>query len=1059
MENEKRQKHYSFLFVLFFAVSFTPLLGVQAAFAAVDKSQQQVIAVTGTVEDSQGEPIIGASVVTEDAKTGTITDFNGNFKLNVPSGTKLVITFIGYDSQTITAGRNPIKVVLSENTQMLDEVQVVAYGVQKKVTVTGAISAVKGEDLLKAPVSSVANVLSGLMTGITSVQYSGEPGADAAEIFVRGKATFADSKPLIQVDGVERTFADIDPNEIESITVLKDASATAVFGIRGANGVVLITTKRGKEGKAKISFSTSASILTPTKLVKKASAYDYANFHNLVSKHDGVDPVFSDDVIEKFRTNSDPIRFPNTDWVDYVMKDATMQTQHNINISGGTKNVRYFISVGAHTQDGMFRDFGLPYELSYEYKRYNYRSNLDIDVTKSTTLSINVGGNVDNASRPYTGQGSSGLVRALYWATPFSSPGIVDGKYVKAATDYTDGVNMPFLGKDGIGDYYGKGFMKTSNNKLNVDLMLNQKLDMITKGLSFRVKGAYNSSFTIYKDGSAATATYTPVLMEDGTLAYKKYGENNQTTYVERKGKARDWYMEAALDYNRAFGDHHVGALLLYNQSKEYYPKQYSDIPRGYVGIVGRVTYDWKNRYMLELNAGYNGSENFHPDNRFGFFPAGSLGWTVSEEKFWETIKPVVNYMKLRASWGLVGNDKVSDNVGRFLYTADPYLVDLDQLFNRGNNANNNGVAYYFGTNRNVLLGAKEAGKNNPDVKWEKAFKQNYGIDFSFLNERLKTSVDYFRERRKDILLVDATAPAIIGFAVPYANLGEVKSWGWELSARWDDRIGKDFRYYVGVNISNNENEIIERKESPKNYDYLYQKGHRIGARQLYKFWRFYDEGTPELYEKTFGTPFPDHKTDLRPGDAVFVDLNGDGVIDSEDASYDYGYTDDPKYIAGINMGFSWKNFDVSLQWTGAWGVSRLLSDVFARPFVSNDSQTQGGLLQYHLDNTWTEDNPSQGAKYPRPTFAGASATNNYRGSTLFETDADYLRLKSIQIAYNFKLPIMQKLKLNSCQLALSGYNLITFSSYKWGDPESRASNAPTYPLQRSYSLSLKLGF
>lgn len=1058
MENERRKRCSVLLFALLFTTSLIPLWGVQSAFAAIDESKQQIVTVTGTVEDNQGERIIGANVMTEDGKTGTITDFDGNFKLNVPLGTKLLITFIGYDSQVITATRAPMRVVLSENSQMLGEVQVVAYGAQKKVTVTGAISGVKGEELLKAPVSTVSNVLSGLMTGITSVQYSGEPGADAADIFVRGKATFGNSSPLIQVDGVERGFNDIDPNEIESITVLKDASATAVFGVRGANGVVLITTKRGKEGKAKISFSTSASILTPTRLVEMANSYEYANFHNLMSQYDGIASSFSDEVIQKFQDKSDPIRFPDTDWIDYVMKDATLQTQHNINISGGTRNVRYFISAGAHTQGGLFKDYGLPYDLSYQYNRYNYRSNLDIDVTKTTTVSLNIGGNVDNANRPYTGQGSSGVVKGLYWATPFSSPGIIDGKYVRAAQDYTDGVNLPFIGKDGLGDYYGKGYMTTSNNKLNVDLMLNQKLDFITKGLSFKAKGAYNSSFTVYKDASAAVATYTPVLMSDESIAYKKYGENNQTTYVERRAKARDWYMEAAFDYDRDFGDHHVGALILYNQSKKYYPTTYSDVPEGYVGLVGRTTYDWKNRYMIEFNVGYNGSENFHPDNRFGFFPAGSVGWSVSEEKFWNAIKPIVNYMKLRASWGLVGNDKPhNDYASRFMYAADPYLTGLTDLFNRGNNANNNGVAYYFGTTRNTMLGAKEAGKNNPDVTWEKAFKQNYGVDFSLLNERLKVSADYFRERRTDILLSDATAPSIIGFAVPYANLGEVKSWGWELSLRWDDRINSNFRYYVGVNLSNNENEIIERKEAPQNYEWLYQKGHRIGARSLYKFWRFYDEGTPELYEKTFGTSFPDHGVDLRPGDAVFVDLNGDGVIDTEDASYAYGHTDDPKYIAGINMGFSWKNFDVSLQWTGAWEVSRLLSDVFARPFVSNDSQTQGGLLKYHVYNTWTEDNPSQSAKYPRPTWSNSG--NNYRSSTLFETNASYLRLKSLQIAYNFNFPFMKKIKLNSCQLAFSGYNLITVSDYMWGDPESKASNAPTYPLQKSYSLSLKLGF
>ncbi|MDR0575862.1 MAG: TonB-dependent receptor [Tannerella sp.] len=1026
----------------------------------VNTAFAQTKSVTGTVVDSEGEAVIGASVTVVGTVNGVITDIDGNFSLtNVAANAKLKISYVGYVTQEIAVdGKSVIRVTLKEDVQLLDEVQVVAYGVQKKVTVTGAISGVKGDELLRSPVGSVSNVLSGLMTGITSIQYSGEPGSDAASIFVRGKATFQNANPLIQVDGVERGFNDIDPNEIESITVLKDASATAVFGVRGANGVVLITTKRGKEGQAKISFSTSGSVLMPTKLVEKASSLEYAEFHNLINRLDGTPETFTAKVIDKFRTGSDPIRYPSTDWIDYVLKDATLQTQHNINISGGTDRVRYFVSAGAYTQGGLFKDFNLPYDLSYQYNRFNYRSNLDIDVTKSTTISINIGGNVDNSNKPYTGQGSSGMVRSLYWSTPFSGPGIIDGKLITAANNYVvsdPDENMPFVGANGIGTYYGNGFMATSNNKLNVDLILNQKLDFITKGLSFRVKGAYNSSFYIYKDASAATARYTPVLMDDGTMAYKKAGENNQTTYTERRGKDRNWYMEAAFDYNRSFGDHTVSALVLYNQEKKYYPTPYPDIPRGMVGLVGRVTYNWKNRYMAEFNMGYNGSENFHEDRRFGFFPAGSVGWAVSEESFWKSIRPVINFMKLRASLGLVGND-IPDS-GRFLYTADPYLVDLDQLFNRGNNAGNNGIAYYFGTNRNVLLGAKEAGKNNAEVTWEKALKQNYGADLSILNERLKASVDYFREERTDILLSDATAPAIIGFSVPQANLGEVKSWGWELSLRWDDRIGKNFRYYFGINLSNNQNEIIEKKETPQNYDWLYQKGHRIGARSLYKFWRFYDESTPELYEKTFGIALPDHGVALRPGDAVFVDLNGDGVINTEDASYDYGYTDDPQYLAGVNMGFSWKNFDVSLQWTGAWEVSRQISDVFARPFVSNDSQTQGGLLKYHVYNTWTEDNPSQAAKYPRPTWT--HATNNYRGSTLFEADASYLRLKSLQIAYNFNFPFMKKIKLNACQLALSGYNLLTFTDYMWGDPESRASNAPTYPLQKTYSLSLKLGF
>lgn len=1048
----KMRQCSSFTLIFSFAVISFISLSIQNAVGEVNKIQQQSI-VTGIIVDEQGETIIGANVITEDGKTGTVTDEAGHFQLNVPYGTKLIISYIGYDSQTIEARPGQMRIVLQESSVTLQEVQVVAYGAQKKVTVTGAISGVKGEELLRTPTGSVSNVLSGLVTGLTSVQYSGEPGSDAAEIFVRGKATWADSRPLVQVDGVERNLNDIDPHEIENITVLKDASATAVFGVRGANGVILITTKRGQQGKAKINFSTSASVVTPTKMVELADSYQYATFHNQMRRNDNREPLFSEEIIQLFADGSDPIRFPNTNWLDYVMKDATLQTQHNINISGGTDAVRYFVSASAYTQGGLFNQFNLPYDLTYQYNRYNYRSNLDIDVTNTTTLSLNIGGNVDNSNKPYTGQGSSGMMRSIYWSTPFSSPGLVDDKLVFAATDYADHT-LPFIGGNGMSDYYGKGFMSTSKNVLNVDLVLDQDLDFVTQGLSFKLKGSYNSTFYANKSASAGIATYTPVLQDDGTIAYKKYGENSQLSYSENRGKARDWYMEAAFNYARSFGDHSFTGLALYNQSKSYYPSQYSDIPTGYVGFVGRVTYDWKNRYMAEFNVGYNGSENFAPERRFGFFPAGSVGWTISEEPFWEDIKPVVNYLKLRSSWGLVGNDKVGGS--RFMYTDDPYLIGLNALHNRSNQAPIN-WAYYFGTNRNVSLGARESSRNNPFVSWEKAFKQNYGVDFSILDERLSTSLDYFTENRTDILLRDATAPNLLGFAVPYANLGEVNSWGWEASLRWNDRIGSDFRYNLMLNLSNNQNEIIERKETPQNYDWLYQKGHRIGANKLYEFWRFYDEETPALYEQTFGTPFPDHQIELKPGDAVFRDLNGDGKIDSEDMSYANGYTDDPQYMVGIIGGFNWKKVSFSMQWTGAWDVSRVLSDVFMKPFTSNSSQSEGGLLAYHVNNTWTEENPSQNAKYPRATWDAAA--NNYRSSTLFEVNSNYLRLKSVELGYDLNLPFMQDINLNSCILSISGYNLLTFTDFMWGDPESRASNAPTYPLQKSYSVSLKLGF
>lgn len=1034
---------------LFFSMAtLTPVMGFQPVSAAIDMVQQQG-AIKGTVVDSKGEPIIGANIVAEGTTTGTITDIDGVFKLNVRPGTKLKISFIGYETKVLAA-KNDMRIILTDDATTLQEVEVVAYGAQKKVTVTGAISSVKGEELMKTPISSVTNVLAGQMTGLTTVQYSGEPGSDAAEIFVRGKATWADSSPLIQVDGVERSMSDIDPSEIESITVLKDASATAVFGVRGANGVILITTKRGKEGKAKISFSTSASVLMPTKMVEQANSYEYATFYNAMKQNDGAEAVFSDAVIQKFRDGSDPIRFPSTQWADYIMKDATLQTQHNINISGGTDKVRYFISAGAYTQGGLFNEFDLPYKISYQYRRFNYRSNLDIDVTKSTTLSFNIGGNVNNSDKPYTGQGSSGMIKNMFYATPFSSPGLVDGKLVTTATDYSD-VKLPFTGSNGMA-YYGTGFMQTSNNVLNADLVLNQKLDKLTKGLSFKLKGSYNSSFTLNKQGQATVATYTPVLKEDGSIAYRKSGENTDAAYkLNNNSKARDWYMEASFNYARSFGNHNVSALVLYNQSKKYYPKEYSDIPQGYVGLVGRVTYDWKNRYMGEFNVGYNGSENFAPDKRFGTFPAGSLGWVVSEEKFWEPIKSVASFLKLRATFGLVGNDKI--NGSRFMYVADPFYVNNGSAFNR-----QDGYGYIFGIeNSTTSKGAYEGSKNNANVTWEKSFKQNYGFDMNFFNDRLKTTFDYYIEHRKDILLQSGALPSLLGFTVPYSNTGKVDSWGWELSLKWNDKINDKFRYWASFNISYNQNEVIEKMETPQNNAYQLEKGHRIGAASKYVFWRFYDEQASELYEKEFNRPFPEHSVTLRNGDAVYVDLDGNRKIDANDMSRGYGYTNDPEYMAGLNLGFAWKNLEVSMQWTGAWNVSRLISDVFRQPFYSSSDPTQGGLLSYHLNHTWTPENPSQSAEYPRATWVNAD--NNYATSTLYEKDSKYLRLKTLQVAYNFHFPLMERLKLNTFQLSFSGYNLLTFTPYLWGDPETRASNAPSYPLSKTYSLSLKLGF
>lgn len=1011
--------------------------------------------ISGTITDSQGEAVVGVAVYQEHTNNWTLTDANGKFSLNVPDGAVITVSCVGFKEQIFTVGEKSVYALsLVDEYSSLESAEVVAYGTQQRVSVTGALSSVKAESLTRTPVSSVNNILAGQLTGVTTVQYSGEPGYDAAEIYVRGKGTWGDSAPLIQVDGVERSMFDLNPDDIESITVLKDASATAVFGVRGANGVILVTTKRGAEGKAKVNVNTSFSVLTPNKLVRQADSYQYALFYNKMRKNDGEEPAFSDEVIELFRNQSDPIRFPSVQWTDYIMLKATTQQNHTISISGGSSKARYFVSAGFLEHSGLFNEFDRDYHYGFQYHRFNYRTNLDIDVTPTTLVSLNVAGVVGHTERPPIGDPST-ILLDVFHATPFSSPGLIDDKFVMTTTDYADGPRLPFVGTSGLMHVInnGGGYKSEAQNKLQMDLALTQKLDFITKGLNFKIKGSYNSSFSMSEWGTRSTATYYPVKQADGTFAYKIDGKDTPLSHRKQMdGKGRDWYAEASLNYARTFGNHSVTALALYNQSKTYYPSTYSDLPRGYVGLVGRLTYDYKKRYLAEFNVGYNGSENFAPDRRYGFFPAGSAGWVVSDEPFFSPLKSVFSFFKLRASVGLVGNDKIGGN--RFMYLSDPYVVGNTQMITR------NGYGYNFGVDNNSYYpGAYLSSTNNPEVSWEKALKQNYGLDFNLFNDKLSVSVDRYKEHRTGILLQDATAPILLGFSVPYANLGIVDSDGWESSVKWSDRFSKSsISYWLQFNFSSNNNVIVEMKEAPKNNDFQYLKGHRIGSRSLYQFFRYYDSDTPRLYEETFGKPYPTQLVELKDGDAVFVDLDGNGVVDANDMTRDLGYTDDPKYVVGLNGGFTWKAFEMSMQWTGAFGVSRLIEETYRMPFRSRTEYKQGGLIEYMIDNTWDPENPSQNAMYPRATWVNGQ-TNNYQNSGLYEKDASYIRLKTLMIAYNFDNRFLRQIGIPRAQLALSGLNLLTFTSYQWGDPESSASSIPTYPLTRSYTVSLKINF
>lgn len=638
---------------------------------------QQTITIKGVVKDESNEPMPGVNVVVEGTTIGTMTDGNGHFSLNLPSSSvKIKFSYIGYKEQIVPVkDKKDISIIMNEDSEMLEEVQVIGYGTQKRITVTGAVSSVGTKDILKSPVPNVAQALTGKVPGLSTIQYSGQPGADDPAIFVRGIGSL-DAKraaPLIMVDGVERSFFRLDPNEIENVTVLKDASATAVFGVRGANGVILVTTKRGEEGKAQISVSTSASLQKPLRLYEYANSYDYAVAFNEKLTNDGASPVFNENILNAFKNHTDPLLYPDMNWMNLIMKPTSFQSQHNLNISGGTERVRYFTSIGILTQDGLFRSFDAGYNSNFTYNRYNYRANLDIDVTQTTLLSVNLGGRLEDTCEPNT---KSNLFTFLTRVTPFGGAGLYDGKWIHTSPDNIGWDKGALENADPFECFFGKGYNQKIYNEINLDLSVKQKLDIITKGLSVTVKGSYNSGYTHTKNRYKEIPYYTAHKDPDtNELFFRKFREETQLYFDESTNRGRNWYLEGSLNYDRKFGNHHVGGLILYNQWRDQYPNpdkfDYISIPRGYVGLVGRATYDYNNRYMVDFNIGYNGSENFAPGHRYGIFPAFSAGWIISEEKFMKS-QSFINYLKVRGSYGIVGNDLMSTK-SRFFYLPDAY--------------------------------------------------------------------------------------------------------------------------------------------------------------------------------------------------------------------------------------------------------------------------------------------------------------------------------------------------------------------------------------------------
>ena len=1043
-------------------VFFVCLLGV---FSSAGISAQP-IEVRGIVTDGLRVPVPGAHVLVKGTDVGTFTDIDGQFSITTAPDAVLEFSFLGFRTKSVKLnGKAVLDVILENDAENIEETVVIAYGTSSKATVTGALSSVQTDDLLKSPATSVTNMLAGNIPGVSAVQTSGQPGKDAATIYIRGSGSLNNSlaAPLVLVDGVERDFAQIDPNEIESISVLKDASSTAVFGVRGANGVILVTTRRGLSGKPKVSVSTSVGLQQPISLVHQTGSYEYARFWNMKQELDGVTNkklYFTREAVEAYRTGSDPIMYPSMDWQDYCFNDVFLQNKNNINISGGNDKVKYFVSVGYLYQNGLLKQLpGQKYDNNYRYDRYNYRANIDAKLTPTTIMKLGIGGVVGATQEPRhvvsdTNQDQNPWVISQIWTHPFAGPGFIDGVRTVIPADL---VPLGEIMRDGMFVFYGCGYTKKYNTTLNLDLDITQNLDFITEGLSFSIKGAYDNTFSLTKKYTGGgveyqTAYYQSYFDSDGqmdpvspdydkTIIYVPSGSDTPLSYSESAGRNQNWYAEARINYDRSFGYHKVGALLLYNMSRNYYPASYTYIPRSYMGLVSRITYSYMTKYMLDVNLGYNGSENFAPGKtRFGLFPSVSVGWVMSAEDFMSR-QNVFSYLKLRASWGLVGSDKGVNT--RFMYMPAVW---------------NGSGSYSFGVNNPDMSEAYAMSKpGNELVTWQTAAKTNAGIDVKFLNNRLSLIADYFYEDRKGILIAPQSTPGIIATSSPNLNIGEVVNQGYEIDLSWDDKPTKDFSYHVNANVSFAKNKIINMDEVPKQHPYMNQTGGPTDRQTgMYKYVRLYQYS--DFIEQADGSlilnpKLPQPYQKVYPGDAMYADLSGDGIVDGEDKCVT-GYSMRPEYMFGLNAGINWKGLSFSMQWTGATHVDKLLDIEYRIPFTNAGKR---GLLTYFYEDCWTPEN-QKNALYPRPSETSESW--NSENSTLWLMDSSYIRLKNVTLGYTLsRMSWMKKLGIESLMFTFSGYNLLTFSRLKVIDPEGQTTRTGDYPLVKLYNFGLNINF